>query len=213
MKSPFIIIQDFLSPLDCDKILDEIWVSQPDIDKDGNAIKMEKSLPMWDITIIELFRNNDVAKHIETTYNVIYKGLQKPIYEIFPENQERFAKTPGCENSIFSRKKWIQNKDIDLVGYIWLKNFVSDLPIDPQTDVYGGKMEFPVYDFSLVPQAGTLVIFPAGPHFITAISPVLAADLYQIKLHINVKKPDGSMWFYDPTPFTGTYKDWFKDLL
>ena len=101
-------------------------------------------------------------------------------------------------------------KDVDLVGYVWLKDYNEQVPLDPKHEVYGGKLEFPAFNFSLVPQRGTLVLFPAGPHFISVISPVLLSDLYQIKLTVSIKT-DGHRWFYQPQNFPGTWQQWFSE--
>jgi hypothetical protein len=91
-----------------------------------------------------------------------------------------------------------------LVGFLWLKSYHDAVPLDPRIEVYGGKIEFPTYNFSLTPVEGTLVIYPATPHFVTAISHVMLGSLEQIKFNIKL-----SNWAYDPSNFPGTYKDWF----
>lgn len=209
MKSPFIVVQDFLSPLTCERIVESIHVAAPDRDKDGNPKKMERHSLSWDIEIAERFRN--VVPQIEENYNAVYRGLDKPIFQIYPENAKVPAEPPGCENSRFIRKKWVMYKDVDLVGFIWLKDYNENVPIDTRHEVFGGKLEFPVHNFSLVPQRGTLVLFPAGPHFITVISPVLVSDLYQIKLNVCISPKEGGRWFYQPANFAGKWQDWFAD--
>jgi hypothetical protein len=79
--------------------------------------------------------------------------------------------------------------------------------------VFGGKIEFPAYNFSLVPQRGTLVLFPAGPHFITVISPILLGDLYQIKLNVCINAQGGGRWFYQPQNFPGKWSDWLSEFM
>jgi len=208
MKSPFIVVQDFLSPLTCERIVESIHVGAPDTDKDGNPKKMERHNLSWDIEIAERFRA--LVPQVEDTYNAEYRGLEKPVFQIYPENAKVPAEQPGCENAKFVRKKWVQYKDVDLVGFIWLKDFNENVPIDPRFEVFGGKLEFPVHNFSLVPQRGTLVLFPAGPHFITVISPVLVSDLYQIKLNVCIQPKGGGRWFYQPSNFPGSWQQWFE---
>lgn len=207
MRSPFIVVQDFLSPLTCEKIIDDIHVASPDVDKDGKPLKLERHHPNWDTEIAERFR--EIVPTVEERYDCTYRGLEKPVFQFYPENAKVPAEQPGCENSKFLRKKWVMYKDVDLVGFIWLKDFNENVPLDPRHEVFGGKLEFPVYNFSLVPQRGTLVLFPAGPHFITVISPILVSDLYQVKLNVCIKQKDGGRWFYQPQNFPGTWQDWF----
>lgn len=102
-------------------------------------------------------------------------------------------------------------KDVDLVGYVWLKDFNGGIPLDPRFEVYGGKLEFPAYDFSLMPQRGTLVLYPAGPHFITAVSPILVGSLEQVKVTVKLKARDGAVFIYQPSNFPGTFQEWFSE--
>lgn len=211
MKSPFIVVQDFLSPQTCEKIVEDIRVSVPDTDLNGDPKKLERFYAPWEKPLAERFK--ELVPEIEQRYSAEYKGLHQPLFQYYPENSKAPAEAPGCENSKYVRKKWVMHKDVDLVGFIWLKDFNSDVPLDTRHEVYGGKLEFPVYNFSLVPQRGTLVLFPAGPHFITVISPVLLGDLYQIKLNVSLNADDDGRWFYQPKDFPGTYDSWLAEHL
>ncbi len=208
MKSPFTVVQDFLSPMQCEKIVDDIRIGQPDTDKDGTPRKIERLNLAWEYDIAQRFHT--VVPEIEDRYDCVYRALEKPLFQYYPENAKTPAEQPGCENAKYVRKKWVQYKDVDLVGFIWLKDFNDNVPLDARHEVFGGKLEFPVYNFSLVPQRGTLVVFPAGPHFITVISPILLGDLYQIKLDICINPKDGGRWFYQPANFPGKWQEWFE---
>jgi hypothetical protein len=209
MNSPFLVIQDFFSPLTCEKIIQDIKVEAPNVDENGAPIKLEKHNVKWQNSIVEKF--SGLVPEIESKYDCTYRGMQQPTFQHYPENAKQPAEQPGCENSRYVRKKWIMHKDVDLVGFIWLKDYNSNIPLDPAFEVMGGKLEFPAYNFSLVPQRGTLVLYPAGPHFITVISPILVGDLYQIKLNVNTSDVANNRWFYNPHNFPGTWQDWFKD--
>jgi len=209
MKSPFIVIQDFLSPLICEKIIEDNHVGQANVNLDGDPIKLERHIALWDHEIATRFQ--ELVPEIEERYNCNYRGLEKVLLQHYPENDKAPAEGPGCGNSVFSRRKWIKNKDVDLVGFIWLKDFNDSLPLDTSYEVYGGKLEFLAHQFSLVPQRGTLVLFPAGPHFITAISPVLLGDLYMLRLNVCVETKEHGLWFYQPSEYPGKWQDWFND--
>lgn len=211
MKSPFLIQQDFLSPLTCESIVKDIEIQQPDEDNNGDPIKTERHCLPWEQEIIERFR--DLIPSIENRYDATYRGLEKPLFQFYPENSKTPAEQPGCENSKYIRKKWVKVKDVDLTAFVWLKDYNDKVPLDPRHEVFGGKLEFPAYNFSLVPQRGTLVMMPAGPHFINTISPILLGSLYQIKLNVSLRAKDGSMWFYQPSNFPGRWTDWLSEFM
>jgi hypothetical protein len=210
VKSPFIIRPDFLSPLMCERILADLDTT-PNFDVEGDPLKLERHNLAWEQTIIDAF--HEVVPEIEERYSCVYRGLEKPLFQLYPENAKVPAEQPGCANSKYIRKRWVQTRDIDLVGFIWLKDFNSSVPLDPRVEVFGGKLEFPAYNFSLVPQKGTLVMFPAGPHFITVTSPILLGSLQQVKLTVSVKTTEGGQWFYQPTNFPGKWQDWLNEHL
>lgn len=210
VKSPFIVIEEFISPKLCEDIVDKLWVEQPDVDKDGDPIKMERFNEALQSSLYH--KISQLVPTIEETYDVKYRGSDKLVFQYYPEFSKRAAEAPGCENSKYVRKKWVKVKDVDLTAVIWLKSYNNQIPLDPSTEVYGGKLEFPAYNFSLLPQRGMLVLYPAGPHFITAISPVLVGDLYQIKLNIAVQPKQGGIWLYDPSQFPGTWNQWFENF-
>lgn len=209
MNSPFLIVQDFLSPLTCEKIIDANLIASPNLDQQGDPLKLEKHISKFDADIATRFR--DLVPQIEEKYQCLYKGLEKPLLQHYPENAKQPAEPPGCENAKYLRKRWVVYKDIDLVGFVWLKDYHDSIPLDQRFEVFGGKIEFPAHNFSLMPQRGTLVLFPAGPHFITVISPILLGDLYQIKLNVSITEENGAKWFYQPVNFPGVWSDWLSE--
>lgn len=216
-KSPFTVVQEFLSPKQCEDLLDAYKVKTPNLDKDGNPIKFIKTiLPNLGQELI-LQKLREIIPDIEERYNAIYRGTELLEIVHYPEYGNRPAENPYCASAQYIRKKWVKTKDIDLTGVIWLKDFQDHVPLDPRYEVYGGKMEFPGLDFSLVPERGTLTLWPASPHFITAISPVLVSDLYLIKVNIAISAKDGTMWLYQPQNFPiskeGVIMSWFKEYL
>ena len=214
IRSPFLVYPEFISPKKCQELISEIEVKSPNYDPEGNPIKMERHYLEGEDFLFSRLKTK--FPEIEDRYDSTVKGVEKMIFQYFPENHKGPAENPGCENSKFMRKKWVKIKDVDLVGFLWLKDFNDQAPLDPRNEVYGGKLEFPAYNFSFAPQAGTLVIFPAGPHFITAISPILVGSLYQVKINICINPHDGSaMWMYDPKRYPagkgGFIESWFKE--
>lgn len=209
IHSPFITVEHFISPSTCEKLISTLGIQQPSIDEAGRPMKNERILK--DVEHAKMFKDLLQAQvgKIEQQYNATIVGMEPPVFQQFFEDPKTPCQSHGCENAKFLRKKWVKVKDVDLVGYIWLKDFNGGIPLDPRFETYGGKLEFPAYNFSVVPQRGTLVLFPAGPHFITAISPILVGSLEQIKVTLKLKANDAGMYIYQPADHPGTYQEWF----
>lgn len=210
IHSPFHVVENFISGSTCEKLIQELGIKEPDRDENDNVVKHERILK--DIEYVQLFKGlvqNEVPA-IERRYDARVVGMEPPIFSQYFEDQKRPCEPAGCENSKYLRKKWMKVKDVDLVGYIWLKDYGNGVPLDPRFEVYGGKLELTAYNFSLIPQRGTLVLFPAGPHFITAISPVMIGSLEQIKITIKLRTDDDGVWLYQPFNFPGSFQEWFE---
>jgi len=210
-KSPFFVAEDALSPAKCEQLVAQLGLRVPSLDEAGKPLKHERILADADVFSPIGDALQERSAEIASRYSADIKGVEKPVFQQYFENPAVPCELHGCENSKFLRKKWVKHKDVDLVGFIWLKDFNGGVPLDPRFEVYGGKLEFPAYNFSLVPQRGTLVLYPAGPHFITAISPILVGSLEHIKVTIKLVAEGGGAWSYKPANFPGTYQEWFSE--
>lgn len=206
IKSPFMVYQNFISPKLCDSILQMVKVSSPSVDQEGNPAKMERFHDEAEKIIFNRFEN--LVPEIEKHYELKYAGCERMVFQYFPEGMAGMAENPHCESSSFVRKKWVKTKNRDLTAILWLKDFNNAPPLDRDTEIYGAKLEFPLYNFSLQPQRGSLIVYPAGPHFITATSQVLIGEQYCVRLHIAA---DG-IWLYDGSKYPGSFVEWFKDV-
>ena len=210
IHSPFHVVEGFISPANCEKIIADLGIAVPSMD----GMKPLKQVRIIDdphlLNLIEdsFFEN---VGDIQARYRGLSHGVVAPTFNQYFENPKDPCEVHGCESSKYLRKKWVKTKDVDLVAYIWLKDFNNGVPLDPRFETYGGKLEFPAYDFSLVPQRGTMVMFPAGPHFITAISPVLVGTYEHIKFSVKLTQADDGLWLYQPDQFPGTYQEWFTE--
>lgn len=202
IHSPFHVVEDFVSPLFCETVLKNLALSHATRNPQGQ-MKYERVLPDQFAGTI-LSELDAISPLLADRFGAECDGEPSLMFQQYFEDHQRPAEGLHCGDSVFARKKWTKTKNIDLVGFIWLKTFHDSVPLDPRIEVYGGKLEFPSYNFSLTPAAGTLVLYPATPHFVTAISHVMVGSLDQIKIGIKLKD-----WVYDPSNFSGTYKDWF----
>lgn len=205
IHSPFHIVEDFVSPLQCEHLRSGLSLSRPNFDERGTPIKYETFVTgELGHGLIREFQS--CAESIEDRFASKIVNTPTMLFQQYWENAKAPAEGLGCENSKFMKKKWVRIKDVDLVGFLWLKSYHDAVPLDPRIECYGGKLEFPAYNFSLTPVAGTLVVFPATPHFITAISHVMLGSLEQIKFGIKLKD-----WAYQPENFPGSYREWFLE--
>ena len=203
-KSPFLIFKNFLSPKQCEQIVDDLDFYSPDTDKQGNPIKSYKFKENCQQLIFNRYEPliDDIMNHYDTQY----RGTEQIVFEYFAQGT---VGQPLCENSDYLRKKWVRTKNRDLTGLIFLCDYNDDIPYDSEYEVYGGKLEFPQHGFGFNPQRGTMIIYPSDPHFINATSDIIYGDLIQARVQIVTKTP----YLYQPAKFPGNYKTWFANHL
>ena len=203
-KSPFFVIQDFLSAKHCELIVDSLGFYSSDTNVDGDPIKMVRHEDDSE----ELIFNHlePLIPNLEQYYGFDYQGTERMSFEFLGEGT---VSEPLCENSNYVRKKWARTKNRDISGIIFLSDYQDKTPFDTDYEVYGGKLEFPQHGFGFNPIRGTMIIYPSGPHFINATANIIAGDLYQVRFHIAGSMP----YLYNPKQFPGTYVNWFKGMM
>lgn len=208
-KSPFLVYQDFLTEDMCDEIARTVRVV-PSVDPEGTPLASERHYLPLETQIFDKFR--PLIPEIEKHYSgFTYRGTEHLIFQQFPITNGKPAEEPHCENAVFKRKKWVRVRERDLTGIIWLKNYqeAADRTFDPTTEVLGGKLEFPVYNFGFQPQKGTMVIYPANERFISLTSAVLVGELQCIRIHICGE----GYWHYNPEHYQGDHRTWFANYV
>lgn len=203
VKSPFYVVQEFISPLMCEDVIDLCDFTEPDEDKEGKYIKTSKTCELAEEIIYERFR--PIIPTLQAHYGIQHKGMERPQFEWFPEGSHG---EPQSENSVHVRGKWLRVKPSDLTGVLFLSDYSETVPFEQEYEVYGGKLEFPQHKFGFNPQRGTLIVFPSDPHFINLTAPVAFGDLYQVRFSLVAKTP----YLYQPQGFPGNYLSWFKSL-
>jgi hypothetical protein len=205
-KSPFKIYQNFISTDECDSIAKTVRVP-PTLDDQGVPMAMERFHAPSEKPLFEKFKT--LIPEIESHYEGFkYRGTEHLVFQQFPANGKDGEK-PHCENAVFKRKKWIRVKDRDLTGILWLKDYQESPPFNIETQVLGGKLEFPVYNFGFQAQRGTLVIYPACERFISLTTQILVGELQCVKFHICGE----NLWLYDPALYPGDFRTWFSNVV
>ena len=206
IKSPFWIDQNFLSSDEVADLASKLWV-EPTRDEHGQEFPIQRNVPE-----IEKIIYDKIIEHIPKImeyYDMKFKGCEHIFFHQIPPTNGKNVEEPHAENAMFKRKKWVRTSQRDLTGYIWFKDYNDTPPFNLQTEVYGGKLEFPVYDFGFQPQAGTMVVFPSCERFINLTTSVKVGDLMFAKFHIH---GDG-IWIYDPAKFPGDVNSWFTNVI
>lgn len=210
IKSPFFIVRDFLSVKQCAEIKNLFSLAKPNIDSNGYPLAYECANAEAESVIFERFQA--LIPSIEERYVANYVGTEEMRFQQFPEGIQGNLVEPRCENAVFNAQKkvWNRVRDVDLTAVVWLSQYNDSVPFDPRYEVYGGRLEFPAYGFGFNPEAGTLVIYPAGPHFIWAIPPISAGNLYQVRFNITLRDKANLPWKYRPADFPGTWREWLS---
>ena len=202
-KSPFKVYQHFLSPKYCENIVDSLGFYDPDINQEGDPIKMFRHHEESSKLIYS--RIQQIIPGMEKYYNIKHRGTEDVTFEYLAQGTKS---DPLCENANYIKKKWARVRDRDITGLLFLSDYREEPPFDNAYEVYGGKLEFPQHNFGFNPERGTLILYPSGPHFINAFSEVAAGDLFVARFHFAAEMP----YLYNPEDFPGSYANWFTGL-
>lgn len=203
-KSPFLIFQNFLSPLKCEDIILSLNTTTPDVDKQGRGIASIRHNKKSEKIIFD--RVEPLIDTFEQHYNIEYKGFERPTFEWYVEGIDEGWRSA---NSEYLRDKWVRVRDRDLTGVIFLMDYQDRPPFDVDFEVCGGKLEFAQHQFGFNPERGTMIVFPSGPHFLHRTAPIQAGDLFQVRFHIAAQTP----FLYQPSDFPGDYTTWLKPYM
>ena len=195
-KSPFLIFQNFISPLACENMILSLNTTTPDYDPQGRGIPSIRHNQKSEQIVFE--RTQEALPLIESHYDIKYRAFERPTFEWYVENIDEKWR---CGNSEHVRNKWVRVRDRDLTGILFLMDHQDSVPFDVDFEVCGGKLEFAQHGFGFNPERGTLIVFPSGPHFLHRTAPIMAGDLFQVRFHIAAQAP----FLYQPTEFPGTY--------
>jgi hypothetical protein len=205
IKSPFLILKDFISPLDCENILDTFGTHYPDTNENNVDIKTILAHPLYENRMWQVL--SKYFDYIENYYSVEVDSVSKMDVEWYPA---RSVQEPShCDNSIYSNKKWKRVIDYDFTVIIFLKDFNNNRNFDDDFECYGGQLEFLNHQFSINPVRGTAIVFPSNQHFLHSTKSPDFGDMFQLKLHL-ICDP---AFEYNQADYQGNYKLWFDSLI
>ena len=202
-RTPFIVVQDFISPKQCEIIVDDLGYYEPDTDEEGTPLKMQRSHDASEKIIYDKFRL--LIPALEQYYGFQHRGTEHVSFEYMTPGVKPDA---ACDNAKWVNKKWVKTKDRDFSACLFLSDYQDKVPFDNDYEVFGGKLEFLQHKFGFNPERGTLIIYPSGPHFINAFADIAYGELYVAKFYVAAMEP----WLYQPSEFPGNYLSWFENL-
>lgn len=207
-KSPFIILQNFLSPLYCENVIDELDFALPDIDINNKAIKTVKKHNKFEKEIYEKF--TQLIPNIETYHNIKHSSTTEMEFTLIPQGSKQSP--PICENSklniINGKKIWLKNRGIDFTCLIFLTQYCDSPNFDTLYEVYGGKINFLSWNFGFTSERGTMIIYPSSSNFINVISEIFVGDLIFIKFHFSTI----NKFVFNIKDYPGDLSNWFKNI-
>jgi hypothetical protein len=204
MKSPFLVYNEFLSPLQCEDIIYGDNNIFPNVDRHGKIQPLRTSNRLAEVRLTPGLEHK-VVPDMEAHYGVEVKGIKRFTMEWYPSGYDGSEKS-RCENSTYTGGKWQRINDNDFAGIIFLNDYQDVYPFDNSFEVCGGQLEFPTHNFSFNPRRGTLIIFPGVSNFINHTAAVQAGELTQIRFHVATHE----YFVYDMSQFTGTHETWFN---
>ena len=202
-RTPFVVVQNFISPKQCEIIVDDLGYYEPDKNTEGKPIKMMRSHENSEQTVYNKFKL--LIPALEEYYGFSHRGTEHITFEYLSQGVEPEA---VCDNAKWVNKKWVKTKDRDFSACLFLSDYQDKVPFDSDYEVFGGKLEFLQHKFGFNPERGTLIVYPSGPHFINAFADILYGDLFVAKFYIAAQEP----FIYQPTNFPGNYLSWFSDI-
>lgn len=187
-KAPFVVIDEFISPLLCERILYDLRIDRA-LPMKGQDGKPKPTILASRLNSDRIIQNFDrVVSRLEENFNTEYLGTHNLMFEWYPENyQPTQIKTDGYMQT--REQGWVKYNLIDFTGILWLNDYNDKPNFDPNFEVNGGTLEFPTFDIKFKPSRGTLVLFPTAPNFANTVAAVNIGTLTQVRLQIRSTEP------------------------
>lgn len=125
-KSPFVLFENFVSPLMCEDIIDRLDHTTPDRDEKNNPHKTIKFNRLTEIRLLPGIEE-ELVPYLEQYYGYEHKGISPFEFEWFPERGT--VPQARCENSEYVNGKWHRVNNHDFVGIIFLNSQQETVPL------------------------------------------------------------------------------------
>jgi hypothetical protein len=202
-KSPFYVVDELVSPLQCEDIICRLAHTVPDSDVNDVPLKTLRYNEHTESGLLPYL--DDLVPTWEQYYGFELEGILPFQIEWYVEGFQ--IEPHRCGSFVYMDKRWVRTSDVGFTAIIFLNDYNVTPPFDPDFEVCGGRLEFLNHKFSFNPRRGTLVFFPAAPNFMHTTGPIQAGELNQIRVSFVPKTP----YNYDMTKFPGNYLEWFKN--
>lgn len=203
-RSPFLILNNFLSPLECENYVYASDLSFPNTEVDGTPVKTTFKLPLLQRRVWN--RIEQYFSSIESYYNVEIDSVSSIDVEWYPE--KCLDEPARCENSLYNGRKWAIRNNYDFTVIVFLKTYNEKTDFDVDFECYGGKLEMINHQFSFNPNRGNAIVFPSNQYFINRTTSPILGDFLQLRFHITCTQ----RFAYDRNMYMGNYSTWFKGL-
>lgn len=204
IRSPFVIIEEAISPYQCEQIVDSAEFIQLDVNKVNQPIMTAKHTELAHDIVRQAIETNRAL--IESHYNSAIINIEHTRVQW---QDETVRPVPVCDNSTRVKDKWLRVHNRDLTALVFLVDYNDKPPFDGEFEVYGGKIEFPSHNFGFNPVRGTMVIYPSDPHFTHVFSKIDLGDLFVSKTFLALDPP----LIYQPKQFPGTWQQWLEAVI
>lgn len=199
-KSPILIIEDFLSPLECEDIISRALTRVKLDNSDFEKQKITLHDPITQNRLAE--RIESLSYHMEEYFGYEHREVYNIEINILPEGHKKMQ--PVCENSV-NLNGWTRGNNKDFVCMVFLVDKHEDGMIDLDFEVSGGLLQMIKHNFSISPKRGTLVVFPGDSNFLYNFSDIEIGDLIFLKFWVSATVP----YVYNRENFPGNYTNWF----
>lgn len=205
-RGPIVRIDNFISPLFCEDIIDRSNNNIFNTDKENCPLKTNIFNELTEIRY-RPYLDDLIENLIDNYYSTEISYISKTVLEWFPENYKNRGYILDGYN--YLNQKWINTSDTDFITICFLNDYNNKPKFDNSYEVYGGEISFNNFNVTIKPARGTLFIFPAHPAFAYKINNVDMGNLFIVKNTLT----SALKYTYNGSSFSGSPEKWVEQLL